>query len=204
MVDGMDTLPESHFVHYEGTRDPRDCAKGSSEYTCTQPGARYRPRGGGNQVKSLCCMSLMKVMDILARMGYDEVLLLGFDGFSKPYHYFYQDPAFYPEEAKAWREAVEAGLKVRGKPLTGWSMDTGGNVFEEKTTGKKKHGKNGYEEALAAFAVFNGMRLVNLNPESTLNGFVYTRNIEETTQALEHDPPAEGVLNLVASPPASG
>ena len=68
MIPGMATLPESHFIHYEGTKDPRDCAKGSSEYTCTEEHARYQPQGGGEQVKSLCCMSLMKVTPTLTQL----------------------------------------------------------------------------------------------------------------------------------------
>ena len=142
-------------------------------------------------------------MDLIVRMGYEEVLLLGFDGFSKPYHYFYEDPQYYPEESRAWREAVEAGLRVRGKPLTGWSMDTGGNLFEENTTGKKKHGKNGYEQALAAFAVYNGIRLVNLNPKSTLKSFVYTRTIQEIVESLQQrdGTGSKGLLRLTAGAP---
>lgn len=52
-----------------------------------------------------------KVMDLVARMGYRDVFLLGFDGFrnrgnqhqTAPYHYFWEDPRLYPEESRAWR-----------------------------------------------------------------------------------------------------
>ena len=132
-------------------------------------------------------MSLMKVMDILVRMGYEEVYLLGFDGLSGAYHYFYEDPAHYPEESQAWQEAVDAGIQAKfggDAPTSEYTMDTGGNIFNKQTTGKTKYGKNGYEQALSAFAVFNGIRLVNLSPESTLNKFVYTRTIHEAIRAL--------------------
>ena len=87
-------------------------------------------------------------MDLLVRMGYEEVYLLGFDGYVTPHHYFYEDPTYYPEVSKAWKEAISAGLRVKGKPPVGWSLDTGGNIFEVKTTGKTKHGGNGYEQVL--------------------------------------------------------
>ena len=97
------------------------------------------------------------------RMGYEEVYLLGFDGYVTPHHYFYEDPTYYPEVSKAWKEAISAGLRVKGKPPVGWSLDTGGNIFEVKTTGKTKHGGNGYEQVLTAFTMYTNP---NHNPNS--------------------------------------
>jgi hypothetical protein len=171
----------------------RDCAKGpdGNRLTCKAENARYRPSGGGAAVPCLCCMSLMKVMDLVARMGYDEVYLLGFDGFSESYGgYFFQDPDLHPAEAAAWNRATRAGVETRGKPPQGWGMDTGGNVFLERAPGvegERKHGRNGYEHVLVAFAAYNGIRLVNLSPKSTLGAFVYTPSLPEALAALEGD-----------------
>lgn len=158
-------------------------------------------------MKGLCCMSLMKVMDLLARMKYEDVYLLGFDGTIQQYHYFWQDPTFYPGHADAWNQAVEAGVKVKRKSPTGWSMDTGGHVFEVQSTGRTKHGNNGYEQVLTAFAMYNGIRLINLSSQSTLTEFIYTRSVDEAlsdlgarSQAESSAEPVGPVLQLTAMP----
>jgi len=129
----------------------------------------------------------MKVMDLVVRMGYDEVYLLGFDGYSTPHHYFYEDPAFYPEESRAWKEAIAASLRIKGKgtDADGWALETGGNLFEVNATASTKIEKNGYEKVLAAFAMYNGIRLINLSAKSTLSQYVYTKSISEALQGLE-------------------
>ena len=139
--------------------------------------------------QSIC---MFQVMDLVVRMGYDDVYLIGFDGFSnlgnqghtKVHHYFWEDPDLYPEQSAAWNMANRVAAQVRGRPETGWQVNTGGHLFQEKTEGKQTHGNNGYEQALLAFAAFNRIRIINLNPNSTLATFVFTETIDQALERL--------------------
>ena len=130
-------------------------------------------------------------MDLLARLKYRDVYLLGFDGFSKPYNYFFQDPTFYRDESAAWNRATQIAIKVRQLPPTGWHLNTGGDMFEENTEGtatsNTAHGNNhtGYEQVIVSFAAFNGLRLTNLFPNSTLASFVFTQTLDSAIRELE-------------------
>ena len=96
LLGRLAALAVEQRLQYFKEYDPRECAIGKPEYTCTAAVARwtahlvwwlhcfcfgrYRPENGGGSVRGLCCMGLMAVMDLIARMEYETVLLLGFDG----------------------------------------------------------------------------------------------------------------------------
>lgn len=85
------------------------------------------------------------------------------------------------------RTANQVAAQIRNLPPVGWQVNTGGYMFQEKIEGNQTHGNNGYEQALAAFAAFNGLRVTNLNPDSTLAAFVFTQSIDAAAESLERE-----------------
>jgi len=182
-IPGIRSVAPERMLFYSRTLDPNECAKDSPNYTCTAANARYHP-SARLEVTNLCCMSLMKVMDLIGRMEYSSVYLLGFDGFTSPYYYFFEDPKYYPQESIVWRSYIERN-NVRKNISVPLSSNMKSFRYEGGNGGNLRQHR--YEEVLASFAMYNGIRLVNLSPNSTLAQTVFTKSIPSVLRDVDRD-----------------
>ena len=133
--------------------------------SCTDA-ARRRGSGLGDAVRSPCCVSVHRALDIMSRLNYHTVYLIGLDGNTNSY--FYEDTELYPDVAREYAE-----FRARNKePAAGTTPHP--VAFEMR-----------YKPVFAAFARHNGIRLINMAPNSTLGPYVETKSLQAVVEELQ-------------------
>eukprot|EP00658_Telonema_sp_P-2_P062805 TRINITY_DN51486_c0_g1_i2.p1 TRINITY_DN51486_c0_g1~~TRINITY_DN51486_c0_g1_i2.p1 ORF type:complete len:190 (-),score=31.81 TRINITY_DN51486_c0_g1_i2:242-811(-) len=134
---------------------------------CAERHGRYRP--GMGTVSAMCCISLNRVLDLIVHTRwYHTVYLLGFDGLGGGH--FHDDTRLYPS-------GVAASIQPRTKAAETAAM---------RKAAPKPIGRNddGNERMQATFAMFNGLRLINLAERSKFGSVVQTQTIDQMIQDL--------------------
>jgi hypothetical protein len=160
LVDDVYAVQRMQRWMYQRKKLPNDCQTELPDFCSAQDG-EYTPSG---DVQSPCCMSINKILDIMARMGYHTIYLLGFDG--RTNSYFFEDSDRYPVEKN-----VFAALRRKH------------GLQPANTTSHFVQANNksiAYGPMIAKFASHNGIKLINLSGKpSTFEPFSESQTIDE-------------------------
>jgi len=115
---------------------------------CKATNAQYYPEPG--RVHVPCCSSINRVFDIMTRIGYSTILMLGFDGDNT---YYYSDKSVVP-----YTPMLSRDLRLHHQV-----KDSTGDSIPKSDVHPVSLG--GADAFVTAFAEFNGMNIIDLNPQ---------------------------------------
>ena len=164
---------------YQRKKQPNDCQTEKPDF-CRVEDGRYKPSG---DVLSPCCISLNKVLDIMARLGYRRIYLLGFDG--RTNSYFFEDSDRYPLEKNVYAALRRKHGLLPPNTTTHFSSYAPNQTGPSNARASKAHGKSRLAAMVTEFASYNGIRLVNLCGQgSSFSDHVESQSINDVVSDL--------------------